>query len=86
MTRHSPDVDPDHLRGLEDAAERPHERPVDPHHLVGVDHVGLVEHDPDLLLVEPQRLEPNSTEKFRLEKSLLFWPEIPYSKKMLKNG
>ena len=29
----SPDIDPDHLGGLEDPSEGPHERPVDPHHL-----------------------------------------------------
>ena len=36
------------------------------------------------------RLGPNSTEKFwlefRLEKSLEFWLEIPYTKEMFKNG
>ena len=65
--RDSPDVDPDHLGGLEDASEGPHEGPVDAHHLVGVDHVGLVEHDPDLLLVQPQRLKSNS---------ILSWPSM----------
>ena len=36
------------------------------------------------------RLGPNSMEKFslefRLEKSLEFWLEIPYNKKLFKNG
>ena len=31
-------------------------------------------------------LGPNSIEKFWLEKPLEFWLEIPYTKKMFKNG
>ena len=40
--------------------------------------------------VHAGRLGPNSIEKnwpeFRLERSLEFWLEIPYTKKLLKNG
>ena len=53
---HSPDVDPDHLRGLEDPAQGPHEGPMDSHHLVSIDHVSLIEHDPDFLFIQPKSL------------------------------
>ena len=38
-------------------AQTPHQSPVDTHQLLVVDHVGLVEHDPDLVLVPLHRLD-----------------------------
>ena len=38
-------------------AQTPHQSPVDTHQLLVVDHVGLVQHDPDLVLVPLHRLD-----------------------------
>ena len=46
-----PDVDPLHLRGVENLAEGPHEGPIDPHQLLVVDHVSLVEDYPNLVVL-----------------------------------
>ena len=50
------DVDPGHLRGAEHLAQAPHQGPVHPHQLLVVHHVRLVQHDADLVIVTPQRL------------------------------
>ena len=51
------DVDPGHLGGAEHLAQAPHERTVHAHQLLVVHHVRLVQHDPDLVVVAPQRLD-----------------------------
>ena len=51
------DVDARHLGRVQHLAQRPHERAVDAHQLLVVDHVGLVEHDADLLVVAAQHLD-----------------------------
>ena len=51
------DVHPDHLGGVDDLPQGPHEGPVDPHQLLGLDLVGLVQHHADLVLMVLERLD-----------------------------
>lgn len=41
----------DHLRGVDDLSQRPHQSAVDPHQLLSADLVGLVQHHAHLVLV-----------------------------------
>ncbi|GCB85466.1 hypothetical protein scyTo_0026103 [Scyliorhinus torazame] len=45
------DVDADHLGGVDDLAQRPHQGAVHPHQLLRVDLIRLVQHHPDLVFV-----------------------------------
>ena len=51
------DVDSGHLGCAEHLAQAPHERAVHAHQLLVIHHVGLVQHDPDLVVVAPERLD-----------------------------
>lgn len=47
----STDINSGDFRGHENFSERPHESSVDPHQLLLINHISLVEHDPDLLVL-----------------------------------
>ena len=53
-------VNPGDLRRAEDLAETPHEGAVDSHQLLVVHHVGLVQHNTDLVVVTSQSLNAPS--------------------------
>ena len=50
-------MDPDHFWSGDDSTELPHERSIYPQQLLGRDLVRLVQHDPQLLGVGPQRVD-----------------------------
>ena len=52
---------PDHFRRRDDSTELPHQRAINPQQLLGRDLVRLVEHDPQLLGVGPQRVDLRGT-------------------------
>ena len=54
-------MDPNYLWSGDDAAELPHQRAINPQQLLRRDLVRLVQHDPQLLGVGPQRVDLRGT-------------------------
>ena len=54
-------MDPDDFRRRDDSAELPHQRAIYPQQLLRRDLVRLVQHDPQLLGVGPQRVDLRGT-------------------------